>query len=373
MDLTRDKLNEIAKSVGLSQVGISTADPLTSMQERLERRKSEGRITPFEERDPAARISPAKLLAGCRSIITIAVPYTVPETELKNFSGEPRGIVARCAIGLDYHRVVEKKADELVSALKRAATNDFNYRILTDRSPLMERELARQSGLGIIGENCTLITQKYGSYVALGTILIDKETELSPPEDGPCRSCGKCRDACPTGALLEPYIINPLRCISYLTQAGGVFPREFRTQLGNRIYGCDACQDVCPYNHAVTLAPYQEISFPFFPAEPLLLPLLSLTRREYDLTINLTSAGWRGKTVLQRNIVLALGNSSNPDVVPHLARLLENDPRPLIRLHTAWSLGRLGGPKALFALQKSAEKDPDPDVREEALFALEAR
>ena len=373
MRFNSERLNEIADSVGLEEVGVVSAEPLGYMLDRLERRGIEGRVTPFEEEDPAKRISPGHLLPGCRSIITLTVPYSLPQKDEVDLNCGPRGKVARCAQGIDYHNIVEKKAEDLAMEVKKESGAAFNYRVLSDRSPLIERELARKSGLGVIGENCTLIDKKYGSFVAIGTILVDKEFEPSPPADEPCRKCGKCREACPTGALTEPYIINPLRCISYLSQAGGVFPREFRTALGDRIYGCDICQEVCPHNDQVPPAPYREFAFPFFPAEPSLIPLLHLTRREYDLTINLTSAGWRGKTTLQRNIILALGDSGNRDVVPHLTRILENDPRHLIRLHSAWSLGRLGGPKAHFALQKSAEKDPEPAVREESLLALETK
>ncbi len=366
-----EKLSDIANSIGLEQVGVASAEPLRYMQDRLERRREEGRNTPFEENDPLRRISPDHLLPGCRSIITITVPYSIAERSNAALSYGPRGKVARCAQGIDYHCIVETKAEKLASEVIKAYGRGFNYRVLSDRSPLLERELARKSGLGIVGENCTLIDKKYGSFVAIGTIVVDEDFEPSPPADQPCQKCGKCREQCPTGALLEPYIIDPFRCISYLTQAGGVFPRELRQKLGNRIYGCDTCQDVCPHNDRVPPAPHQEIAFPFFPAEPLLLPLLQITRHEFELTINLTSAGWRGKTNLQRNTILALGNSGSREAVPHLSRILENDPRPLIRLHTAWSLGRLGGSKALFALQKSAEKDPEQAVREEALFALE--
>ena len=373
MRFNSERLNEIADSVGLEEVGVVSAEPLGYMLDRLERRGIEGRVTPFEEEDPAKRISPGHLLPGCRSIITITVPYSLPQKDEVDLNCRPRGKVARCAQGIDYHNIVEKKAEDLAMAVKKVSGAALSYRVLSDRSPLLERELARKSGLGIIGENCTLIDKKYGSFVAIGTILLDEELEPSSPANEPCRRCGKCREACPTGALIEPYIINPLRCISYLTQASGVFPREFRTALGSRIYGCDICQEVCPHNDQVPPAPYQEFAFPFFPAQPSLIPLLHLTRREYELTINLTSAGWRGKTTLQRNVILALGDSGNRDVVPHLARILENDPRPLVRLHTAWALGRLGGPKALFALQKSADKDPEPAVREEALFAFETK
>ncbi len=370
MLITRDKLTELAALVGVSQVGVTTAEPLYYMQDRLRRRINEGRITPFEEKNPTRRLSPDHLLAQCRSIITLAIPYASVNPLLPGSAEGLRGVVARCARSIDYHHFVGYKAENIVSLIKKNVQSTFNYRILCDRSPLVERELAFNAGLGRIGENCTLINTQYGSYTALGTILLDVEITADNPIDQACNNCGKCRNACPTGAITEPFVINPYRCLSYLTQAAGIFPRELRPQLGKQIYGCDHCQEACPDNLAAECSPFPELAYPLFPAEPLLIPLLTITQREFDLTIGLTSAGWRGKTTLQRNAVIALGNSGDRSAVPSLARLLENDSRPLIRLHAAWALGRIGEANAYFALEKSQKKDPDPAVREEADLAL---
>lgn len=342
------------------------------MLERLELRISENRLTPFEEHNPALRISPATLLDGCRSIITIAIPYSGPEAPVPQSEDLPRGQVARCARAVDYHLLVEVKAGQLVRALKEEYGASLKQRILIDRSPLLERELALRSGLGIIGENCTLITCRYGSYTALGTILLDMDAETTGIIVNPagCQSCGKCLEACPTGALTAPFIINPQLCLSYLSQASGVYPRDLRAAAGNRLYGCDRCQEVCPHNKAVMPSPLPETAFSLFPAKPLLIPLLSITQREFDLTIGLTSAGWRGKTTLQRNTIIALGNCKSETAVKPLARLLENDPRPVIRTHAAWALGRIGSQKARFALEKSLKYDQDPAVKKEAEQAL---
>jgi epoxyqueuosine reductase len=342
------------------------------MLERLELRISENRLTPFEEHNPALRISPATLLDGCRSIITIAIPYSGPELPVPHSEDLPRGQVARCARSADYHLLVEFKAGQLVQALKQEYGASFNHRILSDRSPLLERELALRSGLGIIGENCTLINCHYGSYTALGTILLDMDAEPTSKrvETAGCQSCGKCLEACPTGALTAPFIINPQLCLSYLSQATGAYPRKLRAAAGNLLYGCDLCQEVCPHNKGVKPSPLPETAFSLFPAEPLLIPLLSMSQREFDLTVSLTSAGWRGKTTLQRNAVIALGNSKSEAAVKPLARLLENDPRPVIRIHAAWALGRIGSQKARFSLEKSFKYDQDPDVKKEAKQAL---
>ncbi len=372
MLIKKEKLKKLAEAVGISQLGVTTAKPLEYMRNRLQRRIDEGRLTPFEEKDPALRVSPERLLTGCRSIIVLVVPYMIMDSYMPGSQGGPRGLVARCARGIDYHTIVEQKAAQIVSLFKRETGLAFNHRILSDRSPLLERELARNAGLGWIGENCTLVNSRYGSFTALGTILVNFEIEADDPVDGACHHCSLCHEVCPTKAIEEPYRLNPHLCLSYLNQAAGIFPRDMRRFMENRIYGCDRCQEACPHNQAVDYSPFSEFSFPLFPAEPLLIPLLTMTRKEFDQTIGLTSAGWRGKTILQRNAVIALGNSVDQAAVHPLSRLLENDPRPLIRLHSAWSLGRIGGSKARYALEKSRQNDPDTDVKEEVLFTLES-
>ncbi len=371
MLITNELVKEAARSVGVTQIGVTTPEPLLYMRQRLQRRLNEGRATPFEESNPDKRLSPNLLLKSCRSIITLAVPYAAPDgPEIADYNG-PRGTVARCARSVDYHLLVENKAGLVAEAIRKQAGVNFKDRILSDRSPLLERELARNSNLGLVGENCTLINNRYGSYTALGTILTDMEITPDRADGRACQQCGECRRACPTGALTEPYIINPHLCRSYLTQASGVVPLEMRPLIGSHIYGCDLCQEACPHNQAVEHAPYPELAFFFFPARPLLLPLLQVTRKEFDSSIALTSAGWRGKTNLQRNAVIALGNSRDRTAAGSLAFLLENDPRPLIRQHAAWALGQLGGDKSIFSLAKSRKNDPETAVRKEAERALE--
>jgi epoxyqueuosine reductase len=371
MLISKNKLKEIASSVGVSEIGVITAEPLYYLRDRLQKRTDEGRISPFEEENIDMRLSPYGLLDGCRSIITMAIPYAAENSQIPFPTKGPLGMVARCARSTDYHRVAEQKAQQIVELIRHESNISFNSKILSDRSPLVERELAHNAGLGWYGENCTLTNRRFGSYTALCTILVDQEMETDVPVENECRKCGRCRQACPANALIEPFILNPYRCLSYLTQAGGVFPREMRSLLGRRIYGCDSCQDDCPANAGKEYTRLPEFIFPLFPAEPLLLPLLKLTGSEFDQTIRLTSAGWRGKTTLQRNVVIALGNSGDPSALRPLARLLENDPRPLIRLHAAWALARIGGPRAKFSLDKSRQNDPEPEVRLEAATALQ--
>lgn len=367
------RLKELALSIGLDQMGIAPAKPLNYLQDRLEKRASERRISPFEEKEPTLRLSTDQLIPGCQSIIVFLVPYLTAMQPLNSPKTTPplSGEVAACARGIDYHHFSEYKATQLVNLLKKETGKIFNFCILTDRSPLVERELARISGLGWIGENCTLINPSYGSYTTISTILIDHEIEPDQPLPESCLECGKCLIYCPTGAFCEPFVLDPYRCLSYLSQASGIFPRELRGQLGKRIYGCDSCLDICPQNNSIKNSPFKELRFSYFPAEPLLLPLLQITQNEFEITIGISSAGWRGKTTLQRNAVIAAGNSENPDAVSLLSKLLENDSRPLIRLHSAWALGQINSRKALDKLEKAMRNDPDDMVKQEITWSLE--
>lgn len=371
MSINLKRLKEAGAEAGVLSIGATDIHQPGSLLKKLQRRAAEKRVTPFEEQDLLARISPERLLPDCRSIIVIAIPYASPVYPVATSSQQPRGLVARCARGIDYHDIVKDRAEAIIRIISNEMVIPVHYRILCDSSPLVERELAFRAGLGHIGDNCTLITDLYGSFTALGTILVNKEIETGTPSRITCKNCQKCLEACPTGALQAPFIVNPYRCLSYLTQASGVFPREMRLFLGNRIYGCDECQDACPLNKGIAASPFAELNFNYFPAEPLLLPMLEMTGKEYALTVGLTSAGWRGKTTLQRNVIIALGNSGNPRAVKPLARLLENDSRPLIRLHSAWALGQIGSAEARFYLEKARQHETDTAAREEVETSLE--
>ena len=367
-------LPELAAAAGLNLAGVAPASPPADLYTRLQRRLIEGRVTPFEEKDPAIRLAPEKLLPGCRNIVVVGMPYAPPERELPPGEKGPRGEVARCARGPDYHLLLKTRAECLLELIRKELPGPLNSRVLIDRSPLVERELARLAGIGWIGENCTLIAPANGSYIALGTILIDRALEPNAPLLQSCRQCGRCREACPTGALTEPFIIDPYRCLSYITQAPGVVPVEMRPLVGARLYGCDRCQEVCPHNQASERVPaYPDLPavFIYFPARPFLEPILRMTQKEFTQTVGLTAAGWRGKSILQRNAVIALGNSGDRNAIPALTQVLKGDSRPLLRLHAAWALGQLGGTKARRHLELQLRRETEPLVINQPHLAME--
>lgn len=371
MALSQLNVKDLAASIGISPVGVAGLQPWPGLRARLEKRQTEGRISPFEEQNLSRRLRPQLLLPDCRSIIVLGMPYPATRATPDPAEG-PRGEISRCAQGLDYHLLLNKKAEDLAELISRDSSAPVNYRILSDRSPLVERDLACRAGLGWIGQNCALVSPNYGSYMALGTILISLALEPDKAIPSECLLCGRCRQACPTGALIEPHILDPQRCLSYRTQASGVVETAVRPLFGSRLYGCDLCQEVCPCNYTAVRQeanPGNEYDA-FFPARPLLLPLLEMTQKQFAASFGCTAAGWRGKTTIQRNVVIALGNSGDAKSVPALARILKSDPRPLLRLHAAWALGRIGNPRARYYLEASLRHETDPLVREESRQAL---
>ncbi|HOP68563.1 MAG: tRNA epoxyqueuosine(34) reductase QueG [Dethiobacteria bacterium] len=362
-------IKEAALSLNLGPVGVAGAAPPQGLETILKRRLEEGRCSPFEEQEILPRLHPELLLEGCRSILVLAMPYPSPREDSPVFAPPPRGRVARFARGLDYHLLLQERAERLLELLRREYPS-LRARILVDRNPLVERRLARQAGLGWIGKNCNLIVPPYGSFVALGTVLLNLPLEEDSPAAGECGPCRRCLEACPTGALEAPFILNPYRCLSYITQASGIVPRDYRPLMGNLLYGCDRCQEVCPHNREAAF-PDPPYSFGFFPAETPLKPLLRMNKQEFKQTVGLTAAGWRGLATLQRNAVIALGNSGDREAVPILASLLHNDPRPGLKVHAAWALGRLGGREARRSLEQSCRKETETLLREELRLALE--
>ncbi len=360
-----DEIIGYSIQIGIEITGITGAGPLTGLKPFLAERVRKGLRSPFENSSVSARIDPRLALPGCRSIICLALPYFTPSVPPRA-NGGPSGKVARMARCKDYHLLLESKANLLIEFLGRLYPRSFNYQILADKGPLMERAFAYQTD-GIIGENTFFISPKYGSWVTLGLILLDISLPAWPrtTRSKECLKCGRCREACPTGALYAPYRLNPWHCLSYITQAGGVIPPSFRKPLGSRIYGCDTCQEVCPLNKDISPSPLEEISAAIFDDHMPLIPLLDIDRREFSHTFGRTAAGWRGIDLIRRNVVVALGNSRDHRILKPLIDVFIDDPRPLIRLHAAWSIGQLGGSEAGQVLAYGFKHEPDEQVRKE--------
>jgi epoxyqueuosine reductase len=293
---------------------------------------------------------------------------------LRRSAAGPELQVAGYARGQDYHRVLKQKLRALADRVADLSGRAIKARALVDTAPLLEREAARRAGVGFIGKSGMLISPGRGSYLLLGVLLLDLELEPSEATSVGCGRCRTCLDACPTGAFIGPYQLDARRCIAYLTiEYDGLIPRELREPIGLRVFGCDECQDVCPYNQAegapgaTALLPRQAL------LGVGLVELLELSSGGYRRLVRGSAMGRARRQSLQRNAAVALGNSDWPGALPPLAQCVLSNPSAVVRAHACWALGRLAHhnwPLAERTLKEASELDPDSVVREEASLAL---
>lgn len=357
----KQELLRRAKQLGFDLIRITTPTPLIETGNELRRRIAAQIYPDFAFGEPEERVSPHRLLPGTRSVITVATAYSVEISSQNSNEVNPkdtviasrasgdeatpndaqsRGILSRYAWGQDYHRVMLPRLQALAGYLQETDP-EARCRVMVDTGPITERAFAYRSGLGFFGWNSCIITERFGSWVFLGVILTTVPLEADPFVERTCRQCGRCLKACPTGAIIAPYVVNPYLCLSYVTQMKGIIPEKLRPPLGRRLFGCDTCQAVCPHNADAELGNHPE----FFPhpevgTQPSLAMVLNLTNRRFQETFARTAAGWRGKKVLQRNAVLNLGNIARENDVPLLAKALQ-DPTIPVRASAAWALGQI--------------------------------
>ncbi len=353
---------------GADAVRIAPAQPLPQTQRALAASFARGDLAawPFDEAYAARAGDPRTLLPSARSVICVAVAYATPPAR------RPRGCgrVSNYAWSADYHRRMRALLGEAAARIDRLAGAGVTA-IACDTAPLAERALAEFAGLGWIGKHTNLIVRGIGSFVFLGEIVTSLELAADGPLRTTCGSCTRCVDVCPTRALRGDYTIDATRCISDLTQLVGPIPRELRTLVGDWVWGCDLCQDVCPPTRrgrlgGSTFAPLDEQT-----RAPDLTALLRLRSGEFKRRYARTALGWRGAAVLRRNAAVALGNGLDRAHVPALAASLSTDPHPNVRGHAAWALGRIGSPRALGALTAAQGSERDSWVLAEIAAALE--
>jgi epoxyqueuosine reductase len=303
------------------------------------------------------------------SVISVGLNYFVPRSRPQP-SNASNGWISRYAWGDDYHDVLKRKLDTLLERVKEIHGDAVEGRSFIDAGPVLERDFAGVAGLGWIGKNTQLISPKRGSWFFLGELFVDLALAYDRPMRDRCGKCDLCLKACPTSAFVGPYVLDARRCISYLTiELKGWMPRHLRPLVGSHIFGCDICQDVCPYN--VKAKPSAEEAFSPRAGlyAPQLIPLLALDEETFRRR-------FRGSPILRakrrgflRNVAVALGNSKSPAAIPALVHALD-DTDALVRGHAAWALGRIGFGQAMTPLQERLAIEPDNEVRDEIEDAL---
>jgi len=332
-------IKDYARALGFELVGIAPAQPPPHAESFLHW-LAQGYAGAMEylERTAHLRINPAELLPDARSAVVVGLNYApaeLPDTDYR---------IARYALGDDYHPVIREKLETLLSAIQAVAP-EAQGRICVDSAPVLERDLAWLAGLGWYGKNTCLINTHRGSYFFLGVLLLTLELEYDTPAEGGCGTCRLCLDACPTGALTEPYTLDARKCISYLTiELRDSIPESYRAPMGEWLFGCDICQEVCPFNRPRAHQPLraQPTQEPRLKprALPRLYDLLTMDESQFAEQFRgsaIKRAKWRG---LIRNALIVAGNKGDLSLCPIIERYCQHED-PVLRETAQWARARL--------------------------------
>lgn len=373
-DLAGDAIKRLAAELGFDACRITTAAPPATANHFLSalERGDHGEMA-WLARNAEKRVDPDRVLPGARSLVVLAISYARPESNSVQTHGAvpatPVGVVARYARHADYHDVLAaplRTLSEAINALGPADTRSLWY---VDTGPILERDLAQRAGIGFAGKHTNLISRTLGNWFLLAEILTTLELTPDAPEVNRCGTCHRCLDACPTGALPQPFRLDARRCISYLTiENKGPIPEEFRPLMGNRIYGCDDCLAACPWNRFAREGRLMRASVRADLDQPELLDLLSLDDAGFRSRFAGTPMLRSKRRGLLRNVCVALGNTGDSKAIPALERAAL-DPEPLIASHATWALGEIRNRSSNLSISApdstsaSASLDPDPNIR----------
>ncbi|MDE0016283.1 MAG: tRNA epoxyqueuosine(34) reductase QueG [Candidatus Poribacteria bacterium] len=325
----------------------------------------------YLERHLPLKVDVRQLLTEAKSVISLAMNYYTLDPPKALAEDPARGQISRYAWGDDYHDVIRQRLSELVDFIKKIAQTELKTRICVDTAPIIEREYAQKAGIGWIGKNTNLIHWRSGSWYFLAEVLINIDLESdTAPLRGSCGTCTRCIEACPTDAIIEPNLLDSRLCISYLTiELKESIPKALRPKIGNLIFGCDICQEVCPWNSKAV--PTDEPAFQ--PRDgnlsPKLLSLIGMTQQEFSRRFKGSPIKRTKRRGFLRNVLVAIGNWGEPRAVPALKNALTDD-EPLVRSHAAWALGKIGGDTAKQILQTRLTIETEQEVITEIQNAL---
>lgn len=359
---------KIASRHGQVEVRIAPAfvDESTRMRMQDAFARGDFKTWPYDAERARRVADPSAILEGAKSVLCFGFAYATPPPAQQRL----RGRVSNYAWSEDYHGRILRTLHEVASVFDRLAGEPVTV-VACDTKPIAERAFAARAGLGWIGKHTGLISPTLGSFVFLGEIVTTLEFEPDAPLKKTCGSCTRCIDACPTQALRADYTMDATRCISDLTQRTDGIPRQMRPLVGQWVWGCDICQNVCPpTQRAGYRGSERDAALHDDRAAPELAALLRMKSGEFRRTAQRTGMGWRGAAVLRRNAAVAIGNALDRSAVPVLEEALALDPHPMVRGHAAWALGRIGSPRAFEALRDRLALEGDVSVREEIEAAL---
>ncbi len=362
-----------AHELGFELVGITPAEQSQTIQRYRQWIENgyAGKMG-YLERHLPLKEDTRRLLQEAKSIISLAMNYYTIDTP-KTLAEDPsRGQISRYAWGDDYHDVIRERLLNLVEFIKNTGENQLKSRVFVDSGPILEREYAQKAKLGWIGKNTNLINWRSGSWYFLAEILVSINLEAeSEPLRGSCGTCTKCLEACPTDAFIEPNVLDSRLCISYLTiELKDSIPKELRSKMGNLIFGCDICQEVCPWNSKAVSTGEPAFQPRDGNLAPELLSLVNMTQAEFSEKYKGSPIKRAKRRGFLRNVIVAIGNWRSRTAVPALKKALV-DEEPLIRGHAAWALGEIGGKSAEQALKTQLQLEDDPEVNSEIQDALQ--
>jgi epoxyqueuosine reductase len=345
LDALAHSIKDWGRDLGFQKVGIAGID-LAQDERYLQAWLAQGRdgTMDYMQRHGTRRSRPAELVAGTLRVVSARMDYRTETADPEAVLSDPElGYVSRYALGRDYHKVLRSRLARLATRIAEAA-GTAGYRAFTDSAPVLEKALARNAGLGWIGKHTNLLDRHDGSWFFLGEIYTDLPLPLDIPVTAHCGSCTACLEVCPTRAIVAPYELDARRCISYLTiEHDGAIPAELRPAMGNRIYGCDDCQLVCPWNRYAKLSAEPDFRARHGLDAPRLVDLFRWTEREFLQKTEGSAIRRIGYERWLRNVAIALGNGPRTEeaVAALTARL--DDPNAIVREHVQWALSRLAG------------------------------
>jgi len=370
----KSKIKDFSKRIGIDVIGITSAEPFNDVKKVFIERIKKGYYRNFNYNSERVRFicNPKKVLQDAKSIISIAVSYNVHVEEIENRrrensndilseeqknkgagnsynicsneketgSKENTGIISKFALGIDYHEILRDKLEILADFIKKISLKNFKYKILVDTGPMVDRAVAERAGVGWYGKNCCIITKRFGSWVFLGEMITNLELEPDESVFKDCTDCDLCLRACPTQAIISPYVIDVRKCISNLTQKRGEISIDLLGKMGRRIYGCDICQNVCPHNKEVEFIETNDFLPILLNGDNIeLFRIINMSEKDFKKWFGHSTIVWVGRNILRRNAIIALGNIGNLDSKNLLLKACE-DKDQMIKKYADWAIKR---------------------------------